>query len=107
MIPVPQSPDTSDDETEGSASVWGFLIALFIFKLVTVGVIFWHMQTWESGVILGATLWYWFPPLILLGAGPVLFYLRLRRIRRRRAELRRAEWMLDDQDVPTTAAHQR
>lgn len=107
MIPIPQSPDSADEEAEGAASVWGFLIALFIFKLVTVAVIFWHMRTLESGIILGATLWYWFPPLILLGAGPVLFYLRLRRVRKRRDELRRAEWMIDERDIVPTAVNER
>ena len=68
MIPVPQPPTSSDEDViEAEASVWGFLIALFIFKLVTVIVIFWYMRTWESGLVLGATLWYWFPPLILSG----------------------------------------
>jgi hypothetical protein len=106
MIPIPQSPD-SNDEPEGEAAVWGFLIALFIFKLATVAIIFWHMRTWESGIILGATLWYWFPPLLLLAAGPVLFYRRLRRIRKRRYELMRSEWMLDDNDVATPMFHRR
>jgi hypothetical protein len=103
MIPMPQPPDSSDeDEIEAEASVWGFLLALFIFKLVTVVVIFWQLRTWESGLILGATLWYFFPPLILLAAGPVFFYLRLRKVRAKREALRRSEWMLDDeQPLPT------
>ncbi len=103
MIPIPQPPDSGDeDEIEAEVTVWGFLIALFIFKLVTVVVIFWQLRTWESGLILGATLWYFFPPLILLAAGPVFFYLRLRKARAKRDALRRAEWMLDDeQPAPT------
>jgi hypothetical protein len=103
MIPIPQPPDSSnDDEIESEATVWGFLIALFLFKLVTVMVIFWQLRTWESGLILGATLWYFFPPLILLAAGPVFFYLRLRKVRAKREALRRSEWMLDDeQPLPT------
>ena len=71
------------EEHEGAAAVWAFLLVLFFFKLATVILIFWHMRTWESGVILGSTLWYWFPPLLLLGAGPALFY-RLRKVRSRR-----------------------
>lgn len=105
MIPIPSQHD--DDVAEGEASVWGFLIALFIFKLATVAVIFWHVRTWESGIILGATLWYWFPPLILLAAGPIAFYYRLRKVRARREALRRAEWMLDDPGVATPAARNR
>lgn len=106
MIPIPTQ-DDNDDETEGAVAVWGFLIALFIFKLVTVGVIFWHMRTWESGLILGSTLWYWFPPLLLLGAGPVLFYVRLRKVRARRDALRRSEWMLDEPGVAAPATRHR
>jgi hypothetical protein len=106
MIPIPTQHD-DDDVTDSAAAVWGFLLALFIFKLVTVGVIFWHMQTWESGLILGSTLWYWFPPLLLLGAGPVLFYIRLRKVRARREALRRAEWMLDEPGVAVGASRHR
>jgi hypothetical protein len=103
MIPVPQPADSSNVEAiEAEAAVWGFLLSLFIFKLVTVIVIFWQLRTWESGLILGATLWYWFPPLMLLAAGPVFFYYRLRKVRARRDALRRSEWMLDDeQSLPT------
>ena len=97
MIPVPRPHDSSPgDEVESEAAVWGFLLSLFLFKLVTVVIIFWQMRTWESGLILGATLWYFFPPLILLAAGPVYFYYRLRKVRARREALQRAEWMLDD-----------
>ena len=104
MIFLPSQRD-DDEESEGAGAVWGFLIVLFIFKLATVALIFWHLQTWESGVILGATLWYWFPPLIALSAGPLLFYYRLRKVRARREALRRAEWMIrDDHDVSTAAA---
>jgi hypothetical protein len=105
MIPLPRQHD--DDETEGAFAVWGFLLALFAFKLITVAVIFWHMRTWESGIVLGATLWYWFPPLLLLGAGPVIFYYRLRKVRARRDALRRAEWMIEDQDFVAPTARKR
>lgn len=98
MIPIPQPPDSStEDEIESETAVWGFLLALFLFKLVTVVVIFWQLRTWESGLILGATLWYFFPPLILLAAVPVYFYYRLRKVRARREALQRSEWMLDDE----------
>jgi hypothetical protein len=87
--------------------VWGFVLTLFFFKLIVVGIIFWNMQTFESGVILISTLWYYFPPIILLGAGPAIFYFRLRKARARRAELQRAEWMLGEQDVSTAAEQRR
>jgi hypothetical protein len=92
MIYLPSQRD-DNEESEGSAAVWAFLLTLFFFKLATVVLIFWHMRTWEAGVFLGSTLWYFFPPLILLGAGPAIFYYRLRKVRARRDALRRAEWM--------------
>ena len=105
MIYLPTQGEEHDGEDhEGSAAVWGFLLVLFFFKLATVGLIFWHMRTVESGVFLGATLWYFFPPLILLGAGPIVFYYRLRKVRARRDALRRSEWMIEDgQDVDASA----
>jgi hypothetical protein len=105
MIPLPSQHD--DDEADEAGGVWGFLLGLFFFKLATVALIFWHMHTWESGIIIGSTLWYWFPPLLILGAGPLLFYLRLRRVRARRDALRRAEWMIEDQNVIAPASRKR
>ncbi len=109
MIPLPtQRDDLEGDERDGTAAVWAFLLVLFFFKLATVILIFWHMRTWESGVVLGSTLWYWFPPLLLLGTGPVLFYYRLRKVRSRREALRRSEWMVgDDQDLVARPAGRR
>ena len=106
MIPLPTQRD--DGEEDGAAAVWVFLLVLFIFKLATVALIFWHMRTWASGLVLGSTLWYWFPPLILLGAGPLLFYWRLRKVRSRRESLQRAEWMVPDgQEMDQPAVRRR
>lgn len=103
MATTPQ-PRPHPEEHHGGAAVWGFLWVLFAFKLATVGLIFYHLRTFESGVLIGSTLWYWFPPLGLLLAGPVLFRLRLRRVRARRDALRRAEWMIEpDPDVGASA----
>ena len=109
MISLPTNRDHSDgNEQEGAAAVWAFLLVLFFFKLATVVLIFWHMRTGESGVVLGSTLWYWFPPLVLLGAGPVVFYYRLRKVRGRREALQRSEWMVgDDQDLVVRPARRR
>ena len=95
MLPLPTQRDEEDEDS--AAAVWAFLAVLFCFKLATVALIFWHLRTWESAAVLGATMWYWFPPLILLGAGPAIFYYRLRKVRARREALRRAEWMVDDE----------
>lgn len=103
MIPLPSQHDDAD-EPDAAAAVWVFLLTLFFFKLATVVLIFWHMRTWEAGLFLGSTLWYFFPPLVLLGAGPAIFYYRLRKVRARREALRRSEWMEmepHDAGVPT------
>ena len=106
MIYLPsQREEREGEEQEGSAAVLAFLLVLFFFKLATVILIFWHLRTWESGVILGATFWYWIPPLLLVGAGPAVFYYRLRKVRGRREALRRSEWMVgDDQNLDAAAA---
>ena len=96
MISLPTNRDDSEDEDqEGAAAVWAFLLVLFFFKLATVILIFWHLRSWESGVILGATFWYWIPIIGFLVAAPLAFRYRLIRMRRRRKALQRSEWMID------------
>lgn len=72
--------------------LWIFLWTLFGFKMVSVGVLIWWME-WQTFVaIVGMTTWPW---LIIPGAalaGPVVSKLRMRRIRRKRTALRRAEF---------------
>jgi hypothetical protein len=97
MIPLPSQYDDADETEDAATAVWAFLLVLFVFKLITVMFIFWHVRTWESGVVLGATFWYWLPPLALFGAGPIVFYYRLRKVRSRREALRRSEWMIPDE----------
>lgn len=86
--------DPGDEEFDRGA-VWAFLGILFAFKMATVVLIFWHMRTAETGALLAATTWYWFPVVGVLVAGPLLFRYRLLKVRARREQLRRAEWMED------------
>ena len=94
---------SSETEYDGSAAALGFLWVLFAFKMATVGLIFYHMRTVETAAFLGATTWYWLPPLAVLLASPILFRYRLRRVRAKREQLRRAEWMLAEEQ----GAHER
>jgi hypothetical protein len=106
MATTPRHRSQPDDHDAGAA-VWGFIWVLFAFKLVTVGLIFYHLRTFESGLVIGSTLWYWFPALGVLAGGPLLFRYRLRRVRARRDALRRAEWMVDqERDVPRAVSHE-
>jgi len=86
------------DDHDSSATIWAFLWVLFLFKMATVVLIFWNNATFDTGVVLGATTWYWFPVLGVLGAAPVAFHLRKRKVRARRAELLRSEWMVGSED---------
>jgi hypothetical protein len=78
------------------STVWAFLWTLFVFKILTVVAIFWAAGgSSEAGALLSATTWPW---LILPGVaigGPLAYRYRLRRVRARRAALRRAEWMIE------------
>jgi hypothetical protein len=89
------TPHDYDPDRDGVAAAWAFVWILFAFKLVTVGLIFYHHTTVETGMFLVATTWFWFPVIGALVAGPLLFRWRLRRVRARREQLRRAEWMLE------------
>ncbi len=89
-------PPIDDPEEDEAPSVRAFIWVLFGFKLATVALIFWHLRTWQTGLLLGATTWYFLPVLVVLVGGPILFQIRLRRVRARRDALRRAEWMVED-----------
>ena len=81
---------------EDKVVVWAFLWTLFAFKMGTVVLIFWASKTAEAGYILGATTWPW---LVIPGfavAGTVAYRYRLMKVRAKREQLRRAEWMLDE-----------
>ena len=94
--PHPQRSSSEPDDDSG-ASAWAFIWVLFAFKLATVGLIFWQLKSFDTGVILGATTWYWFPVMGAMVAAPIALHLRLRKARARRAELLRSEWMVPDE----------
>jgi len=78
-------------------TVWVFVWTLFVFKVATIGAILWASGgTGEAGLLLAATSWLWVGIPIFAVAGPVAFFVRRRRVRRRRRELQRAEWMLNE-----------
>ncbi len=81
------------EESDARATVWAFLWVLFGFKIATVGII-WYVAagSGESVVMIAATTWYWLVIPIAAISGPLLFRWRMIKMRRRREELRRAEW---------------
>ena len=75
-------------------TAWAFIWTLFAFKMASVIVLLYWIGPGEFAYIVGATTWPW---LVIPGialAGPIGYRLRLRRMRKRRDELRRAEFDL-------------
>jgi type VI protein secretion system component VasK len=88
------------DESFDGFNVRGFLWTLFFFKIATVAVIFWAAGgSGEAGILLSATTWPWLiiPGIVIFGW--LAFHLRLRRVRARRLDLQRAEWMMDEHET--------
>jgi type VI protein secretion system component VasK len=88
------------DENFDGIPVRAFLWTLFIFKMATVGAIFWAAGgSGEAGILLSATTWPWLiiPGIVLFGW--LAFHFRLRRVRARRRALLRAEWMVDERET--------
>lgn len=78
-------------------TVWVFVWTLFAFKVVTIGAILWASGgTGEARALMLATSWIYVGLPIAAVAGPIVFWVRRRRVRRKRAALQRAEWMLQD-----------
>ncbi len=100
-------PGRPSEDEEGAAIVQAFLAVLFVFKIATVALIFWHLRTWQTGLFLGATSWYFIPLMAAFFGAPIVFAWRLRRARAKRRALLRAEWMVDLEHEPTDGAKTR
>ena len=97
--PYPQgwsSPPPADLGQIGSARAWLLVWTIVVVKLITVVVTIAVARSWDAGAVLALTTWPWLLAIAALVAGPVLFHRRLRRVRARRAQLLRSEWMLDN-----------
>lgn len=81
------------EEAESKKSVWAFVWTLFGFKIVTVGIV-WYAASGssESTSLILANTWYWIAIPIVAIAGPLLYWWRLVKLRRRRTALHAAEW---------------
>ncbi|MEJ7839227.1 MAG: hypothetical protein WKF81_10440 [Thermomicrobiales bacterium] len=88
-------------ESDSRAAIWVFVWTLFAFKIATVAVIFFAARgTHEAQAIILATTWFWFLIPVAAIAGPTMYWKRLRRMRRRREELRHAEWNVNERVSP-------
>lgn len=82
-------------DESGRRSAWAFLWTLFTFKIVTVGIIWFAATSTHSDetAFIVATTWYWLLIPLVAIAGPFLYRWRLLQARRKRDQLRGAEWM--------------
>jgi len=82
-------------EQDDRTTVWAFVWILFTFKAVTGVIIFLvASRSHEAGVILSATHWFWLVLPMVAVAGPLVYQVRVRRVRRRRRALQRSEWLV-------------
>jgi hypothetical protein len=93
MLMATGSPPRNEEE-EGRQAAFAFLWVLIAFKVITMVFIFAQMRTFNSFIFLAATFWYFIPIIGFLVAAPVAYRYRLIRMRRRRKELQRSEWMV-------------
>ena len=49
----------------------------------------------EAGILIWATTWFWLGIPIFAIAGPLVYFIRIRRVRAKRERLRRAEWLVE------------
>ncbi len=88
------------EEADDLNAAWAMIWSMIAFK---VGLTIWIILAFPSGYNLFMQLvmnWYWFAAIVLILAGPALFWWRMLRVRRKRAKLQHAEWHVDE-TLPT------
>jgi hypothetical protein len=92
---IPGIEHESDDEGT-SFGAWTLVWVLYVTKLITIILVVWAAHSYQTAVLVTVTTWYWLGPMIALGAAPLLFRIRLRRVRARKASLIAREWRLTE-----------
>lgn len=85
---------SQSEPEETSFGAWTLVWCLYLTKFATIVILVLMQHSYDAAVFVTITTWFWFGPMLALGAAPLLYRLRLRRVRRRRAALQRAEWDL-------------
>ncbi len=100
-------PQTSNEEKmsqDETVTVRTFLWVLFVFKSATVAATIWAAGwTSDAAYLLSITSWPWLIIPLLALSGPFLYQYRVRKARRRRAELLLSEWMIGEES-PSSGA---
>ena len=80
---------------EDRVALWTIFGVLCAFKLLTALLIFLMMPSLQSAAFLLIFHWFWAVPVLVVGIGFGVAWLRLVRVRAKRERLRRAEFFLD------------
>jgi hypothetical protein len=90
----PHGPDDDESSEDGFPfSPWLLVWTILVAKVGTLAIILMAARSTEGGTLIAVTSLPWIAAGVALAAGPVLFRYRLRRVRARRDQLRRQEWM--------------
>jgi hypothetical protein len=100
----PEHPYPSQENEEPTFSAWLLVWTIIAVKAGTLLLILWAAHDFRTGILLAATSWLWLGLIAAICAGPLLFRIRLRRVRAKREALKRAEWMIDDEQ-PAPGRH--
>jgi hypothetical protein len=101
----PTMPDRDDEGTP--PNVWLLIWTIYIAKLATIVLVIWASHSYQTTALVAATTWPWLALAVALGFGPLIFHLRLRRVRAKREQLKRAEWMLGPASPSPVGHHPR
>ena len=82
-------------DEDSKAAAWTFVGMILAFKVVTSIIIFVMAPTAHAFIFLLVMQWYWLLLPIPLIAVPLTFWLRLRRVRKKRRQLILSEWAVD------------
>ncbi|MBV9356884.1 MAG: hypothetical protein JO023_15330 [Chloroflexi bacterium] len=85
-----------DHLMEGRGALWAVLGPLLAFKVASIILLLIYAPTVDGVVWVAITSWYWVLGIIVIVAVPFMAWSRLVRVRARREQLRRQEWMLDE-----------
>ena len=78
-------------------ALWAVAGPLIAFKVFATAILFIYEPSRDAIMIVVATSWPWAIALAMLFGAPTLAWYRLVKVRARREQLRRSEWMLDEQ----------
>ena len=91
--PVARKPQPSSEER---TSIWPFIWTLFAFKAIALStILFFAARSHADVALLTTTHWFFLVIPIIALSGRFAYHWRVRRVRRKRDQLRSAEWMLD------------